>query len=187
MEKQGFDSAGCYRRFLDGDEEAAVTIMNELYFGLVYFIDRCVHNVFTAEDIAMDVMAELFSRRRKYDSSSSLKTYLYMLGKSRAIDFLRHERTLELKPLSDAEDIASERAELEEKVLDTERKRAVGEAVSKLPPDMAAAVHLVYFENMSYAEAAKVMKKSRKQIDNLLYRAKNELRRSLGEEGKDLI
>ena len=187
MDKKGIDSADCSRRFLDGDEEAASEIMNELYFGLVYFVDRYVHNVFSAEDIAMDVMAELFSRRRRYDSGSSLKTYLYMLGKSRAIDFLRHERVLSLTPLEDAEDIVSERAELYEKVLDTERKRAVGEAISKLPPDMAAAVQLVYFEGLSYAEAARVMKKRRKQIDNLLYRAKNELRRTLGEEGKDLL
>ena len=187
MEKRGIDSADCYRRFLDGDEEAAREIMSELYFGLVYFIGRYVHDIHTAEDVAMDVMAELFSRRRKYDSSSSLKTYVYMLGKSRAVDRLRHERALSFVPLDAAEDLASEREELEAKVLRTERERAVGEAIAKLPQDMAAAVHLVYFENMTYAEAARVMKKSRKQIDNLLFRAKKELRRLIGDEGKDLL
>ena len=44
---------------------------------------------------------------------------------------------------------------------------------------MRAAVHLVYLEEMSYAQAARVMKKSQKQIDN---RAKKELRRILGED-----
>ena len=41
---------------------------------------------------------------------------------------------------------------------------------------------MVYLEEMSYAQAARVMKKSQKQIDNLLYRAKKELRRILGED-----
>jgi RNA polymerase sigma-70 factor (ECF subfamily) len=52
---------------------------------------------------------------------------------------------------------------------------------------MAAAVHLVYFEEMTYAQAAKVMKKSPKQVDNLLYRAKKELRIILGEDGEQLL
>ena len=52
---------------------------------------------------------------------------------------------------------------------------------------MREVVHLIYFEDMSYAEAANIMKKNKKQIDNLLYRAKNELRLILGEDGKQLL
>ena len=47
---------------------------------------------------------------------------------------------------------------------------------------MQAAVHLVYFEELSYEDAAKVLGKSKKQIDNLLYRAKTALRNALGKE-----
>ena len=52
---------------------------------------------------------------------------------------------------------------------------------------MRIAVHLVYFEELSYEEAAKIMNKNAKQIDNLLYRAKNTLRATLGEKGKAII
>ena len=44
--------------------------------------------------------------------------------------------------------------------------------------------HLIYFENMTYDEAAKVMKKNRKQVDNLLYRGKKELGIILGKDGE---
>lgn len=70
----------------------------------------------------------------------------------------------------------------EEIFLADERRRAVSAAVAALPEDMRAAVHLVLLEELSYAEAAKVMKKNEKQIDNLLYRAKKELRTILEEE-----
>jgi len=56
-----------------------------------------------------------------------------------------------------------------------------------LPEDMRVVIHLVYFEGMTYKEVAKVMKKNRKQVDNLLYRAKKELRIILGEDGEDLL
>ena len=51
---------------------------------------------------------------------------------------------------------------------------------------MRTVVYLIYFENMSYDEAARVMKKSKKQVDNLLYRAKNQLRTILTDNGEDI-
>ena len=41
--------------------------------------------------------------------------------------------------------------------------------------------------NVPVKIAAKVMKKNKKQIDNLLYRAKNALRAVIGKEGEQLI
>jgi RNA polymerase sigma-70 factor (ECF subfamily) len=76
---------------------------------------------------------------------------------------------------------------LEELVLTDERKRAVNGALAQLPEQMRTAVHLIYFEDLSYEEAARVMKKNRKQVDNLLYRAKKELRIILGKDGASVI
>jgi RNA polymerase sigma-70 factor (ECF subfamily) len=48
---------------------------------------------------------------------------------------------------------------------------------------MQIAMHLVYIEELSYKEAAKILKKSPKQVDNLLTRAKSTLRTTLSKEG----
>ena len=88
--------------------------------------------------------------------------------------------------LSALQEQADEEA-LEKAALADERKRAVNAAVAALPEDMRTVIHLIYFEEMTYAQAARVMKKSVKQVDNLLYRAKKALRVRLGEEGEQLI
>ena len=49
--------------------------------------------------------------------------------------------------------------EIEETMYIDERKKALNAALEQLPADMRAAVHLVYLEEMSYAQAARVMKK----------------------------
>ena len=54
----------------------------------------------------------------------------------------------------------------------------------RLNDDYRTAVHLVYFEEMSCEQAAKIMKKNKKQIENLLYRAKNALRKNLRKDGE---
>ena len=174
-----------YRRFLEGDEDAFGELVKEYRDSLTFFINRYVKDLHTAEDIAIDVFVELLTHPRKYNFKSSVKTWLFMIGRCRALDHIKHNKVLKITELSEAYDIGMN--DLEESVLSDERKRVIHEALSKLPEEMRTAVYLVYFADMSYAEAAKVMKKSYKQIDNLLYRAKKELRSILGKEGALLI
>lgn len=44
------NGASSYRRFLEGDESAFDEIMKELFDGLVFFIDRYVHDIHAVED-----------------------------------------------------------------------------------------------------------------------------------------
>ena len=172
------NGASSYRRFLDGDKAAFEEIVNELFRPLVFFILGYVGNVHDAEDVAIDAFSDLIVNPRRYNFKTSLKTYLFMIGKSRAVDLLRHRKTAATADLSEAEDLA-DRDELESTVIRNEEKRALARAVRELPGDMRAAVHLVYFEDMTYDEAAKIMKKTRKQVDNLICRAKSELKKAL--------
>ena len=178
------NGASSYRRFLDGDESAFECIMKELFRGLVFFIDGFVHDTHAAEDIAIDVFSDLIVHRHRYNFKVSLKTYLYMIGRSRALDHIKHRRRIEFVELSETDETADDRLQLEEMVLADERKRMIHSAINQLPEDMRVAVHLVYFEEMTYDEAAKVMKKNRKQVDNLLYRAKKALRITLEKDGE---
>ena len=179
------NGASSYRRFLNGDESAFESIMKELFHGLVFFIDRIVHDPYAAEDIAIDVFSELIVHKHRYNFKVTLKTYLYMLGRSRAIDYLRRQKRH--ADLAELEQLADDRADLEELVLVSQRKRLVHTAIKQLPEDMQTVLHLIYFEEMTYEEAAKVMKKNRKQIDNLLYRAKKELHAIIGEDGVQIL
>ena len=176
-----------YRRFLDGDESAFEDIMKKLFRGLVFFIDGFVHDTHAAEDIAIDAFSDLIVHKYRYNFKVSLKTYLYMIGRSRALDYIRHRKVIDFVELSEAQAVADDSEALEEMVLEDDRKRQVNAAIANLPEDMRAVVHLIYFEEMTYEEAAKVMKKNRKQVDNLLYRAKKELRIILGKDGELLL
>ena len=176
------NGASSYRRFLDGDESAFSEIMKELFNSLVFFVDGYVHDVHAAEDIAIDVFSDLVVHKHRYNFKVTLKTYVFMLGRSRALDYIKHRKVLSFVELSEADGVKDEKT-LEELVLVDEQKRAVRAAIAKSPEDMRVVVHLIYFEGMTYEEAAKVMKKNRKQVDNLLYRAKKELRIIFGEDG----
>ena len=181
------NGASSYRRFLDGDESAFDEIMKEYFDNLVFFIDRFVHDIHAAEDIAIDAFSDLVVNKHRYNFKVTLKTYLFMLGRSRALNYIKHRKVIDFVELSEADNTPSEQETLEEIVLADERKRIVNNALNSLPDDMRVVIHLVYFEELTYDEAAKVMKKNRKQVDNLLYRAKKELRIILGKDGELLL
>ncbi|MBQ8894679.1 MAG: sigma-70 family RNA polymerase sigma factor [Clostridia bacterium] len=162
-----------YRRYLSGDESAFDALIRQYRHSLTFFLMRYVKDPATAEELAIDVFAELVLHPRRYNFKVSLKTYLFMIGRSRAIDYLRRQKRNE--PL--AEDLS-----YEEQFFSNEQKRALHTALSALPEEMQEAVYLVYFEELSYKEAAGVLKKTPKQVDNLLYRAKGLLRKELEHE-----
>ena len=181
------NGASSYRRYLNGEESAFREIVKDYFDGLVFFVNRYVQDMEAAEDIALDIFALLAVDKWRYNFRVSLKTYLFMIGRSRALDYIKHRKKVTFVELSEAEEIPADDMTPEEFVLVDERKRVVNAALSQLNEDMRLAVHLVYFEQLSADEAGKILKKNRKQIYNLLFRAKNALRTILGEEGERLV
>lgn len=181
------DNGACsYRRFLDGDEEAFDEIVKEYFDSLVFFINGYVSDFQAAEDIAIDVMSDLIVNKKRYNFKVTLKTYLFMLAKSRAKNYIKRRNTIRFTSLDEAKEQASDIASPVDSLILDEQKRALYKALSTLSEEMRIIVYLIYFENMSYDEAARVMKKSKKQVDNLLYRAKNQLRTILTDNGEEI-
>lgn len=179
------DNGACsYRRFLNGDERAFDEILTQYFDGLTFFINRYLHDVHTSEDIAIDVFLQLIIHPRRYNFKTSLKTYLYMMGRSRALNELKRRSRVNMVSLDEAAELCdADEQSLADAVIADERARILNEAISRLDEPFRTVLHLIYFEDLSYDEAGRVMKKSRKQIDNLLYRAKATLRIELGKDG----
>ena len=173
-----------YRRYLDGDEAAFDEILTLYRDKLTFFINRYVHDLDAAEDLAIDTFLYLIVHRMRYHFRTPLKTYLFMIGRSRALDYLKHQSKITTVELSEVEGTLTDGITLEELILLDERKQRLNRALSRLPEEMQMAVHLVYFEDLTYDDAARIMKKSRKQVANLLYRAKEKLRAILGKDGE---
>ena len=72
---------------------------------------------------------------------------------------------------------------LENSVLRSEENRQLSRALGQVKEEYRTALHLVYLEDMSYDEAGHIMKKSRKQVENLIYRGKKAVRAILEKEG----
>ncbi len=179
------NGASSYRRFIDGDKSAFEEIVDLYREPLIFFISRYTGNLETAEDLAEDVFVELIIHPGRYRFRSSFKTYIFSIGRNKAVDYIRKYSRLTLvgeENLEDLSDMADFKT-LEDHVVRSEEMRQLSRALGQVSEDYHMALHLVYLEDLSYDEAGAVMKKSRKQVENLVYRGKNAVRAILEKEG----
>ena len=179
------NGASSYRRFLDGDDTGIVELVEDYKDGLILYLNGYVRNLSVAEELTEDTFFRLMTRKPRFSGKSSFKVFLYAIGRNVAVDYIR--RNSKLLSWGEAENFLPDEQDLERSYIKEERKIQLHRAMLQLPTDYADVLHLVYFAQMSYDEAAKVMKKSRKQVDNLLYRGKKELRIILGKDGELLL
>ncbi len=172
-----------YRRYLDGDENGLVEIVELYGASLMLFIHRYVHNLDIAEDLMEDTFCELIFHKSRYRGKSSFKTYLFSIARNKAVDYIRKERRFKKVPMEQAEYKASDIAELEQRVLKNEDKKQLYDAMNQLNDEYRMVLYLLYFEEMSYDEISHVMKKNNRQIKNLAYRARQSLKSIMKEEG----
>lgn len=169
------NGAGLYRRFLQGDGSALETLVARYSDALVRFAYCYLKDPFAAEDAAEDAFAALIVKDRAFSDDANLKAYLYKTVRNKCIDKIRSERRQAALPESavDAELL------LELK----ERNAEIYSAMQRLPAQYSEILYLVYFDGFRPEEAAKILKRSKKQVYNLLARAKAALKAILLKEG----
>ena len=176
------NGASSYRRFLEGEKEAIVEILSEYSSGLILFLNSITSNMSLSEDIAEDVFCELLLKKPGYSSKSSFKTWLYAIARYKAFHLMKRKKRFSDSPVYEMYDLA-DKEDLERKCLKTEQKIQLHRALENINPDYSQVLHLTYFEGFSNSEAAKIMKKTNRQIENLIYRAKTALKKELEKEG----
>lgn len=177
------NGASSYYRFLDGDDTGIVEIIRDYKDGLTLYLNGFVSNIYIAEELMEDTFFKLVTKKPRFKNKNSFKTWLYTIGRNVAIDYVRHNKIFSDEPIEGYEKFLVEEENVEEIFLREERKITVHRALRKLKPEYRQILYLIYFENFSNAEAAVIMKKSKHQIENLIYRARLSLKSKLDKEG----
>ena len=169
-----------YRQYLRSDETGLETLMKKYGDPLTLYINGYLHDVHEAEDLMIEVFSYLFTKK-PHIRDGGFKAYLYKTAQHMALRHKSRRRLLfSLDGLTDEPD---GQTLVEEVVHTKERDQILHFCMAELKPDYREALYLTYFEGMSYLQAAEVMRKSEKQITNMVYRGKERLRGLLEREG----
>ena len=178
------DDEKLYQQYLAGDETAADELVARYGDTLTLYIHGFLGDLHEAEDLMIEAFALMFAKPRPVSEPGSFRGYLFRVGRNLAG---RHRQKHRLRLLSLDELTFEPKGEVlaETPLYGMERKRQLYQAMEKLRDDYREALYLVYFEDMSYRQAASVMGKSESQITKLVYREKQSLKTILEKEGFD--
>lgn len=177
------NGASSYHRFLNGDDEGLTLIIKDYKDGLILFLNGYVHNIYVAEEIMEETFFKLAVKKPKFHAKSSFKTWLYTIGRNVATDYIRHNSKMSPSSTDDLANCLKDEADLEAIYIKTERKIIVHKAMSHLKPEYRQVLWLCFFEEFSNEQTAQIMGKSKRQIENLIYRAKQSLKALLDKGG----
>jgi RNA polymerase sigma-70 factor (ECF subfamily) len=161
----------------EGSDAAFAAIFREHYAALVGSAERLLRERAAAEDVAQEVMLELWRRRASLPAEMSVRAYLHQSVRNRALNQLRHLRVQRqgephVRPPTPAPpaDAGARTGELE---------AAMRRAVAELPEDVRETFQLSRVDMLTYPEIAKVLEISVKTVEARMGRALRLLRERL--------
>ncbi len=172
-----------YCRFLNGDDEGLTLIIRDYKDGLILYLNSFVGNIYIAEELMEDVFFKIAVKKPKFSGRSTFKTWLYTIGRNVALDYLRRNSRNVTVSAEKLENYIRDEENLENLYIKGERKLALHRALRNLKSDYKQVLWLIYFEGFSFEETARVMNKSKKQVENLVFRARQSLKSKLDKEG----
>jgi RNA polymerase sigma-70 factor (ECF subfamily) len=179
---------GDMERLMAGQDAALNDLMERHATPVFHFLCRMVGNEDEANDLAQETFVRVFKSRGSFRTNEKFSTWLFTIAANLARNHFRW-RSRHPNVSLEAENAETEQTlgstlpsnvpAPNEQALATERAAAVRAAVGKLPEEMREAIVLCEWEELSMAEAAKVLETTPKAVESRLYRARGILRERL--------
>ena len=164
-------------RLREGDEGAYATIFREQYPGLVVAATRLLAERALAEEIAQDVMLELWRRRASLVLTGPLRAYLQQATRNRALNRLRQARTAQRGEVYVR--APSESPAPDAHAITGELQLAATRAIAGLSDPQREVFEMNRQRRLTYGEIAELLGISVKSVEARMGRALKQLRGQL--------
>jgi RNA polymerase sigma-70 factor (ECF subfamily) len=172
------DERALLQKIQAGDEGAYDSAFRAWYPVLVRVATALLHDPDAAEEVAQDVMVELWRRRHLLDANVTLGAYLLRSVRNRSLNHLRHLKVRK-RSESDVEALYDAPIATDQPIVATELAEAARHAVAGLPPRCREIFELSRVHGLRYAQIAEALDISPKTVEAQMGKALKILRERL--------
>ncbi len=170
---------------IKASDEAAIELLMTKYSKLLWKIaDDILCQIGSAadiEEIVADVFIYIWQHPDSFNENrSSLKSFLCLLCKSKAIDKFRQ---LSRKAAENIDLELADTLNLEASIISQEESKAIHSAISSLSEDEQDIFIRRFIYEQKPKEIAKALSKDIRQVENIIYRSKSKIRNALNQRG----
>ena len=171
------DESELLKRFRAGEEEAYAAIFREHYPALVVSATRVLGERALAEEVAQDVLLELWRRRDTLELTGPVRAYLHSAARNRALNRLRQDRTAQRGELYVKG--PTEAPSADSRVISGELAEAVAAAIASLSGPQREVFEMSRTRGLTYNEISALLGISVKSVEARMGRALKQLREQL--------
>ena len=169
-----------FKRFLEGDRYAFEALVALYEDELSRFIYSIIKDYYETKNLTIESFGQLAVNGSRFAGKSSLKTYLFTIGKNLAFRHLKIRRKHKHVSFDDAAEVLNSWNETPYGHIEREEnKKQLHLAMSELKEEHRKVLTLLYLEDLSYREISDMMNRSEKQIKHLAHRARAALKKKL--------
>lgn len=177
------------KKIKNGDS-SSFKILYEKYQSKLFAYVYCkVSDKAEVEDLMQEVFVKVYKNIELYDESkSSFYNFILTNAKQVISDYFRNNNNYENrieKIYLNSNLISDEDIAIIYDSIDGEYN--LKSVLDKLPETQRMALNLVYIKNMSYKDAARIMKKSELSVKSLIFRAKRTLKKDIAEKYPEIV
>lgn len=180
---EAFDDFHLHSLAATGDSSAFAALFHRHYPAIHAFAYRLALCPGAADDIAQDTFVHAARALASFRRDASFKNWLYAIATNLARDLHRRRARREAGEQQLAILVPDPAAAHRDHAATDSAHAAVRDALARLAPEQREAVALVYYENLSHAEAARVLRCAESTVSWRLFRAKGRLKKLLASRG----
>ena len=174
---QDSDDIDLLSRTAQGDMDAMKAVYQRHAEAVQRFVYTRLNDKFEVSDIVHNTMLDVWRNAGRFQARSSARSWILSIARNKLVDFIRKSARTELaEPDAEAPDDSPNAEMVISAAQDASRVR---ECVDKLPKQQRSAVHLAFFEDLTYGEIAEVSDVPEGTIKTRIYHAKKLLMRCL--------
>lgn len=173
-------------RVKGGDDVSFGLLLDKHRSSVIHFLYRMVQDQAVAEELAQEAFLRVYRSRSTYEPTAKFTTWLFRIATHLALNALRDTKNQRTEARLDAESgdetarqVSDLRPSVEQAMVREARLQEIREAVARLPEKQRAAVLMHKYEEMEYAQIAKILNCSESAVKSLLFRAYETLRARL--------
>lgn len=162
-------------QILQGNEQAFTLFYKVYAERFFYYCTRFISNDDEAKNIVDEKFTAVWEKRANFNTVSDLRAYMYVALRNACYDYLKHtQHDTQGEPQGTLNATAEE--SVDHRIVRTELMKALYDRIQQLSPQKREVMELLYFQDLTIAQAALKMGITEDAVRQNKHRALTELR-----------
>jgi len=168
---------------LKGNQQDFVLLIKKYQQGVFRTSMGLVHNSEDAEEITQDVFVKVYQSLSSFNGKAAFSTWLYRIAVNTSLNYLRKKKRKNFwTGLTELLQVASKDKSIETIITERSDNAVIQQALDALPEKQRLAFVFSKYEELPQKQVADIMNISEGGVEQLLIRAKNNLKKILEKE-----